>query len=390
MYGGLVPIAAQDKKYDPGVSDTEIKLGQTAPLSGPVSSMATTSLSAAAYFNMVNERGGVHGRKIKLIALDDAYSPPKAVEGIRKLVESDKVFLIFAPFGTATNMAFQGYLNQRKVPSLFIATAASRWDDPKAYPWTTAWSPSYSAEAGLYAKYILENIPTAKIAILKQNDDFGADYSSGFRKGLGERADRMIAKEISYDVSEPTIDSQILELHQSGADVLMIFATPKATAQALRKAAELSWKPLRFITHTSHAVSSVMKPVGFGNVQGVLTAAYQKDPEMPQFKDDAGVREWSAWMDKYYPQGNRSDFLNVYGYNVAQATIKILENCGDNLTRDNVLKAVRNLDLDLPMLLPGVHVRTSPEDPRPIKQMQILQFEGENWKTIGDVMTLGR
>jgi branched-chain amino acid transport system substrate-binding protein len=385
-----VAAAAGEKRYDAGATDDEIKLGQTAPLSGPVSSMAATRNSSAAYFKMINDRGGINGRKVNLIVLDDSYSPPKALEDIRRLVESDAVLAIFAPFGTATNMAFQGYLNQRKIPSLFISSATSRWDDPKLYPWTTSWSPSYSTEAGIYAQYLAANAPTAKIAVLKQSDDFGGDYSRGFRKALGPEGEKRIVKELSYQVSEPTIDSQMLELRDSGADALMVFATPKATVQALRKAAEMGWKPKIFITHTSHSVSSVMKPAGFANVQGVFSAAYQKDPDMPEFKDDPGVKAWLAWMDKYDPGADKSDFLNVYGYNVAQATVAVLQACGDDLTRANILKAVRNLDLELPMLLPGIRVRTSEDDPRPIKQMRMLSFEGENWRTVGDVVTLGR
>lgn len=379
--------SAQGKRYDQGATDTVVKLGQTQPMSGPVSSMATVGRAASAYFQMINDQGGVNGRKIELLSVDDGYSPPKAFEQIRNLVENEKVLAIFGPFGTASNMAFQRYSNAKKIPSLFLSTSASRWGDRKTYPWTIAWSPSYVSEAGIYAKHILAALPDAKIAILKQHDEFGADYTEGFRRALGPKA-QMIVAEATFEVSDATVDSQIITLKASGANVLMVFGTPKATAQALRKTAELGWTPTQFITHTSHAVSSVMKPVGFDKVQGVYSSAYLKDPEMPQWKDDPGVKQWSAWMDKYYPSGSRIDFLNVYGYTMAQAMVQVLKQAGDELTHENILKQALALDTELPMLLPGIRLKTSQTDNRPIEQMQLLRFQGENWVTAGDVVDL--
>jgi len=371
---------------EPGVSDTEIRIGQAMPFSGPLSSLSVASAAEDAYFRYVNDEGGVNGRKIKLIAVDDGYNPAVSVEQTRKLVESEDVLLIFQSIGTATNVAVQKYLNARKVPQLFVGSASSRFNNPTQFPWTLAWSPTQDAEASIYGRWVLANHPDAKIGILYQNDDFGKEYLRGFKEGLGEKAPSMIVKEVSYDVSEPTIDSQILALQSSGADLVFYMSTPKASAQALRKSNELGWKPTQIVAYSSSSIAGVLRAIGLERVQGLISATYLKDPNSPLWSDDAAVKQWRAWLAKYLPAANPNDFLNVYGYSVAQAMVDVLKRSGSDLSRPNVMTQATSIDLTLPMLLPGVRVRTNPADMRPIKQMQIQKIEGERWIPVGEVI----
>ncbi|MBN9530295.1 MAG: ABC transporter substrate-binding protein [Alphaproteobacteria bacterium] len=382
-------VAAADKKYGPGVTDTEIKIGQTMPYSGPASSLSVSGTAEQAYFAMVNAEGGVNGRKVNLISLDDGYSPPRTVEQTRKLVESDNVLLIFQPLGTAANAAIQKYLNAKGIPHLFVGTGATRFNDPKHFPWTMGWSPNLAAEGKVYARHILASKPDAKIGILWQNDDLGKDYLAGFKEGLGDKAAAMIVREASFETSEPTIDSQILALKSSGADVLFNIATPKAAAQAMRKVHETGWKPVQFVIYSSSSIAAVMQPTGIDKVQGVISATYLKDPNDPAWQNDPATQKWREWMARYNPKGDPRDFLNVYGYTVSQLLVRVLAQCGDDLSRENVMRQVTNLDFDLPMLLPGIRVKTSPTDFRPIKQMQLQRFEGERWVPFGGIVDGG-
>jgi branched-chain amino acid transport system substrate-binding protein len=384
--GGASPAGAGDRNYGPGVSDGEIRIGQTMPYSGPASSWAALGLADAAYFKMVNDRGGVNGRKITLLSLDDGYSPPRTVEQTRRLVENDNVLLIFNPLGTASNSATRKYLNDRKVPQLFVATGASKFGDPAHFPWTMSFSPNYLSEAKVYAKFLLQTKPAGRIAVLYQNDDFGKDYLAGLKAGLGDRAAQMIVAEVTYEVSDPTVDSQIVSLKNSGADVFFNIATPKFAAQAIRRAYDLDWHPLQFLVNVSSSIATVLRPAGAEKAKGIISAAYQKDPNDPQWRDDPAFQEWNAWMDKYNPQADKGDFFNVTGYNVAQTLVQALRQCGDDLSRENVIRQAAALDLPLPMLLPGIKVTTSPTDFRPIKQMQLQKFDGERWILFGDVI----
>ncbi|MDR3422030.1 MAG: ABC transporter substrate-binding protein [Xanthobacteraceae bacterium] len=385
LAGGLAFAAGQ---YGPGASDTEIKIGNTMPYSGPASAYGTIGKAEAAYFTMINEQGGINGRKINFISRDDGYSPPKTVEVVRKLVEEDQVLLTFQLLGTAPNSAVQGYLNDNKVPQLFVATGADKWNDPKKFPWTMGWQPSYRIEARVYGRYILKNVPNAKVAIVYQNDDFGKDYLTGLREGLGDKADKMIVASNTYETTDPTIDSQIVALQGSGADTLVVAATPKFAAQAIRKVADLGWKPNFFMTNVSVSVGSVMKPAGFDKAQGIITGGYLKDPNDPQWQNSAEYKDWLEWMKKYYPAGNLADVNNVYGYSVAQNLVAVLKASGDNLTRENVMKQAAAIpDLKLPMALPGITLSTSATDFAPIKQMQLQKFEGETWKLFGEVIS---
>jgi len=385
LAGGLAFAAGQ---YGPGASDTEIKIGNTVPYSGPASAYGTIGKAEAAYFAMINEQGGINGRKINFISRDDAYSPPKTVEVVRKLVEEDQVLLTFQVLGTAPNTAVQDYLNENKVPQLFVATGADKWNDPKKFPWTMGWQPSYRIEARIYGRYILKNLPNAKVAILYQNDDFGKDYLTGLREGLGDKADKMVVASNTYETSDPTIDSQIVSLQGSGADTLLVAATPKFAAQAIRKVADLGWKPNFFMTNVSVSVGSVMKPAGFDKAQGIITGGYLKDPNDPQWQNSTEYKDWLEWMKKYYPGGNLADVNNIYGYSVAQTMVAVLKASGDNLTRENVMKQAASIhELKLPMALPGITVSTSATDFAPIKQMQLQKFEGETWKLFGEVIS---
>ena len=385
--GAASPAAAQ-KKYDPGASDAEIKIGNINPYSGPASAYGTIGKTIAAYFNKVNAEGGINGRKINFISYDDGYSPPKAVEQARKLVESDEVLFIFQSLGTPSNTAIQKYMNAKQVPQLFVATGATKWGDPKNFPWTMGWQPSYQSESQIYAQYILKNYPNGKIGILYQNDDYGKDYVKGLKDGLGDKAKTMIISEQPYEVADPTIDSQIINLKASGADIFFDVTTPKFAAQAIKKSAEIGWKPVHILNQVSSSVGSVLKPAGFENAKGVLSTGYLKDATDAQWKDDAGLKNFFAFMDKYYPDGDRTNGLVGYGYSVAQTMVQVLKQCGDNLTRENVMKQAANLkEVGQDLFLPGIKINTGPADFYPIKQNQMMKFNGERWEYFGPVMT---
>ncbi len=377
--------AAAEKKYDPGASDTEIKIGNIMPYSGPLSAYALIGRTEAAFFKKINDEGGINGRKINFISYDDAFSPPKTVEQARKLVESDEVLLIFQSLGTPTNNAIQKYLDLKKVPQLFVATGATKFGDPKNFPWTMGWQPTYQTEGHIYAKYILENLPQGRIGILYQNDDSGRDYIKGLKDGLGaDAAKRMIVAEIPYDPAEPTVDSQVVTLKTSGADIFFDEASPKFAAQAIRKAAEIGWKPTLFLASISNSVGSVLKPAGLENAKGLLSTNYIKDPTDPTWKDDPAIREWGAFMDKYFPDGDKTSTFSVYGYATAQTMVQVLKQCGDQLTRENVMKQAANLkNFKLGLLLPGITIDTSPTDYFPIEQMQMSRFNGEHGELFG-------
>jgi branched-chain amino acid transport system substrate-binding protein len=380
--------ALAQKKYDTGASDTEIKIGNIIPYSGPASAYGVIGKTEDAYFKMINDKGGINGRKINFVSYDDAYSPPKAVEQVRKLVESDEVLLVFNPLGTPSNTAIQKYLNSKKVPQLFVATGATKWNDPKNFPWTMGWQPSYQSEAQIYAKWLLKEKPDAKIAVLYQNDDFGKDYLKGTKDGLGAKASSMIILEESYEVSEPTIDSHIVKIKAANPDVLLIYTTPKFGAQTIKKTAELGWKPLQIITNVSASVGSVMQPAGFDNAQDVLSAAYAKDGADPQWNNDPNMKKWSEFVDKYMPGADKTDGSIVYGYGVAQTLAKVLEMCGDDLTRANVMKHAASLkDFTPDTLLPGVKINTSATDFAPIAQLQMQRFKGQKWELFGEIIS---
>ncbi len=377
--------AAAQKKYDPGADDKEIKVGAIHPYSGPASAYGTIGKAIGAYFDKVNAEGGINGRKIKYIALDDGYNPAKTVEMARKLVEEDEALLVFNPLGTPPNTAIQKYLNQKKVPQLFVATGATKWGDPKNFPWTMGWQPTYQAEGRIYAAHVLETKPNAKIGVLYQNDDYGKDYLKGFEDGLGDKAKTMIVSKVSYEVTDPTVDSQIVSLKAAGADVFFNITTPKFAAQAIKKAAEIGWKPLHYLNNVSSSVGSVLTPAGLDNSKDIITTAYIKDPTDPQWANDKGFKDWVEWMKKYYPSGNLADGFNVYGYTTAQGLVQVLKQCGDNLTRDNVMKQAASLNIELPMLLPGVNVKTAPDDFYPIEREQLQRFDGKTWVLFGKV-----
>jgi branched-chain amino acid transport system substrate-binding protein len=385
LAGGLAFAAGQ---YGPGVSDTEIKIGNTMPYSGPASAYGAIGKAEAAYFTMINEQGGINGRKINFISRDDGYSPPKAVELVRQLVEQDQVLFLFQTLGTPSNTAIQGYLNDNKVPQLFVATGADKWNDPKNHPWTMGWQPSYRVEARIYARYILKNLPDAKIAVLYQNDDFGKDYLIGLREGLGAKADKMIVATQSYETTDPTVDSQVASLQGSGADVLLTAATPKFAAQAIRKVFDIGWKPTHFLTNVSISVKAVLQPAGPEKGVGIISAGYLKEPTDPQWKNTPEYNEWLDWMKKYNSSANVADGNNVYGYTVSQTMVDVLKAAGNNLTRENIMKQAANIHSEkLPMLLPGITVSTSPTDFAPIKQMQLEKFDGTTWQLFGEVLS---
>lgn len=378
------PALAQ-KKYDPGASDKEIVIGSIHPYSGPASAYGTIGKAIGAYFNKINDDGGINGRKIKYIPLDDGYNPAKTVEMARRLVEQDEALLVFNPLGTASNTAIQKYMNQKKVPQLFVATGASKWGDPKNFPWTMGWQPTYSAEGRIYAQHILETKPNAKIGVLMQNDDYGKDYYHGFLEGLGDKAKSMIISHVTYEVTDATIDSQIVSLKASGADVFFNITTPKFAAQAIKKVAELGWKPVHYLNNVSASVGSVLVPAGLDNATGVLTTQYLKDPTDPQWANDKGFKDWLEWMKKYNASADLKDANYVYGYNVAQGLVQVLKQAGDNLTRENVMKQAASLDMTLPMLLPGVNVKTAADDYYPIEREQLARFDGKTWVLFGKV-----
>jgi len=378
--------ALAQKKYDTGATDTEIKIGNIMPYSGPASAYGVIGKTEDAYFNKINAEGGINGRKIKFISYDDAYSPPKAVEQTRKLVESDEVLLMFNPLGTPSNSAIQKYLNSKKIPQLFVATGASKWNDPKDFPWTMGWQPSYQSEAHIYAKYLLKQKPDAKIGVLYQNDDFGKDYLKGLKDGLGDKASLIVAEE-SYETSEPSIDNHVVKLKAAGVDVFISITTPKFAAQAIKKLAEMDWHPLHIVSNVSASVGGVIKPAGFENSQGILSATYAKDASDPQWDNDPGMQKFYAFLKEYYPDGNRLDGSVVYGYGAAQTMVQVLKQCGDDLTRANVMKQAANLKNFAPdTLLPGITINTSPTDFAPIKQLQMMRFKGEKWDLFGDII----
>ena len=375
-------------QYGPGASDTEIKIGNTMPYSGSASSYGVIGKSEAAYFAMINEQGGIKGRKINFISRDDGYSPPKSVEQVRKMVEEDGVLLLFQTLGTPSNTAIQGYLNDNKVPQLFVATGADKWNDPKNHPWTMGWQPSYRIEARIYARYILKTQPDAKIAVLYQNDDFGKDYLIGLRQGLGDRADQLIVASQSYETTDPTVDQQVVSLQGSGANVLLTAAIPKFAAQAIRKVYDIGWKPTHFLSNVSISVGSVIQPAGLEKSIGIISAGYYKDPTDPQWQDTPDYNEWLAWMKKYNSAANVRDGFAVYGYSAAQTLVAVLRASGDDLTRDNIMHQAASIrDLKLPMLLPGITVYTSADDFAPVKQMQLEKFDGTSFKLFGEVIS---
>jgi branched-chain amino acid transport system substrate-binding protein len=387
----LAQPAAAQKSYAPGVSDSEIKIGQTMPYSGPASSYGTIGRAEAAYLKKINDEGGVNGRKIILISLDDSYSPPKTVEQTRRLVEEEQVLLDFSPLGTPTNSAIQRYLNEHQVPQLFVATGATKWGDPEHFHWTMGWQPAYQTEGRIYAKYILANLPNAKIGILFQNDDYGKDYVKGLKDGLGEKAATMIVREVSYETSDPTIDSQIVSLQASGADVFFNVTIPKFAAQAIRKAYEIGWHPVQFLNSVSNSVAAVLKPAGLAAATGLITVTYGKDPTDPRWQNDQGYHDWLAWMEKYYPDGDKNDVFNVFGYSEAATLVQVLRQCGDDLTRENVMRQAANLKgLALPMLLPGIVINTSPTNYFPIQQEQLARFNGTSWELFGEVVAMSK
>jgi branched-chain amino acid transport system substrate-binding protein len=380
--------ALAQKKYDIGATDTEIKIGNIMPYSGPASSYGVIGKTEEAYFKKINAEGGINGRKINFISYDDGYSPPKTVEQARKLVESDEVLLIFNSLGTPPNTAIQKYMNAKKVPQLFVATGATKWNDPKEFPWTMGWQPNYQSETQIYAKYVLKNLPNAKIAVLYQNDDYGKDYLKGLKDGLGTKAASMIVAEESYEVTEPTIDSHIVKLKSTGADVFVNITTPKFAAQAIKKNAEIGWKPLHFLNNVSASIGSVIKPAGPENAQDIISSAYLKDPTDPQWKTDAGMKAWNEFLDKYYPEANRSDAAVMYAYTVAQGLVHVLKGCGDNLTRENVMKQAASIkNLELGGLLPGIKVNTSATDFAPLSQLQLERFKGDTWERFGEILS---
>ena len=378
--------AFAQKKYDDGVTDTEIKIGNTNPYSGPASSYAAIARTIDAYFKAVNEAGGIGGRKIKFISLDDGYSPPKTVEEVRQLVEQDKIFALFQPLGTPCNTAIHKYMNQRKVPQLFVATGASKWGDPKNFPWTMGFQPDYHTEAVIYAKHILANVKDAKIAVLHQNDDYGRDYLGGFKEGLGKEAGRIV-RTVTYEATDPTVDSQIIQLKDSGANVFFNVSAPKAAAQGIRKAAEIDWKPVHYLNNVSASVAAVMKPAGFDNAQGIMTAAYIMDATDKAWDNNEEMKAWRAWMDKNMPQANKADANHIYGYAVAALMTETLKRCGNEMTRANLMKQAASFQkYRLPLLLPGITINTSPTDFYPIQAVQLQRFKGETWELFGEVM----
>ncbi|HEY7844195.1 MAG TPA: ABC transporter substrate-binding protein [Bradyrhizobium sp.] len=379
--------ALAQKQYDKGATDTEIKIGNIMPYSGPASAYGVIGKAEAAYFQKVNAEGGINGRKITFISYDDGYSPPKAVEQARKLVESDEVLLIFQSLGTPSNTAIQKYMNEKKVPQLFVASGATKWNDPQNFPWSMGWQPNYQNEARIYARYILKEKPNGRIAVLYQNDDYGKDYLKGLKDGLGGKAASMIVAEDGYEVTDPTIESHIVKMKSLNADVFVDITGPKFAAQAIRKMAEIGWKPLHFLNNTTVSVGAVMKPAGFDASQGIISSAYLKDPTDPQWKDDPGIKAWNVFLDKYYPEANRLDGAIVYGYTIAQTLEHVLRACGDNLMRENVMKQAASIrGLELGGLLPGIKVKTSATDFAPVSQVQLMKFKGETWERFGDII----
>ena len=399
MKSKLVPIAAllaaalaspatlAQKKYDPGASDTEIRIGNTNPYSGPASAYGTIGKTITAYFKMIDDQGGINGRKINFISYDDAYSPPKTVEMVRKLVEQDNVLFVFQTLGTPSNTAIHKYMNMKKVPQLHVATGASKWNDPKNFPWTMGWQPNYQTEARIYAKSILQTKPDVKIGVLYQNDDYGKDYLKGLKDGLGDKAAKAIVAEVSYEVSDPTVDSQIVQLQASGANVFFNVGTPKFAAQAIRKAYDIGWKPVQYLNNVSSSIGAVLTPAGLEKSVGIITTAYLKDYSDAQWASDPAVKRWESFMKKYYPTGDLNDSSNMYGYTVARTLEQVLKQCGDNLTRENVMKQAASMKGQyIDTLLPGITITTSDNDYAPIESVQMQRFNGKRWERFGEVM----
>ena len=379
--------AFAQKKYDPGASDTEIRIGNIMPYSGPASAYGVIGKTEEAYFRKINAEGGINGRKITFISYDDGYSPAKAVEQARKLVESDGVLLVFNSLGTPSNVAIQKYMNDKQVPQLFVASGATKWNNPKDFPWTMGWQPSYQSEAHIYAKYLIKEKPDAKIGVLYQNDDFGKDYLRGLKDGFGAKSSMIVAEQ-SYETTEPAIDNQVVKLKASGADVFISITTPKFAAQAIKRIAEFNWKPLQIVANVSSSVGGVMKPAGFENAQGILSAAYDKDGADPQWDNDPGMKNFAAFLAKYYPEGNKSDGALIFGYGAAQTMVKVLQMCGDDLTRANVMKQAASLKDFVPdTLLSGIKINTSATDFAPIQQLQLMRFKGQKWELFGDIIS---
>jgi branched-chain amino acid transport system substrate-binding protein len=377
---------AAEKNYGPGATDSQIKIGNIMPYSGPASAYAVIGKTETAYFQKVNDEGGINGRKIDFVSYDDGYSPPKTFEQARKLVEDDGVLLIFNSLGTPTNSAIRAYMNEKKVPQLFVATGATKWNDPKQFPWTMGWQPSYQIEGRIYAKYILKELPDARIAILYQNDDYGKDYIKGLKDGLGAKAKSMVVGEQSYETTQPTIDSEVVTLQATGANVFFNVATPKFAAQAIRKVAEISWKPLHVVNNVSASIGGVLKPAGFESAQGIVSAAYLKDATDAQWKNDADMKAWNAFIDKYIPDGDKSDSSYIYGYSVTRTMVQVLRQCGDNLTRENVMRQAASLrNFEPGLLLPGISINTSATNFAPIEQLQLMKFAGQTWHLFGHV-----
>ena len=375
------------KKYDPGASDAEIRIGNTNPYSGPASAYGTIAKSIAAYFKMVNDQGGINGRKVNFISYDDSYSPPKTVEMVRKLVEQDNVLFVFQTLGTPSNTAIHKYMNMKKVPQMHVATGATKWNDPKNFPWTMGWQPNYQSEARVYAQHILKTKPGAKIGVLFQNDDYGKDYLKGFKDGLGDKARAMIVAEVSYEVSDPTVDSQIVQLQASGADVFFNITTPKFAAQAIRKAYDIGWKPVHYLNNVSNSVGSVLTPAGLEKAVGIITSAYLKDATDQRWANDAAIAQWREFMKKYYPDGDQKDVFNVYGYTVGSTLAHVLKQCGDNLTRENVMKQAASMKgFRVETMLPGIAITTDSDDFAPIESVQLERFNGKQWELFGEVM----
>jgi branched-chain amino acid transport system substrate-binding protein len=377
---------ARAKDYGPGVTDKEIKIGNTGPYSGPASSYSAVPKSQVAYWKMVNDQGGINGRMINFLSYDDAYTPPKTVEMVRKLVEEDQVLLVASPLGTPTNSAIWHYMNEKKVPQLFVATGATKWDDPKGHPWTIGWQPNYQSEGRIYATYILKEKPDGKIGVLYQNDDFGKDYLKGVKDGLGDKAS-MVLVEATYETTDPTVDSQVVDMKAKGIDVFVNCAIPKFAAQAIRKAGEIDWKPLHILSSIGNSVGATLKPAGFDNAKDLVSDFYLKDPSDPKWKDDAGFKIWVAFMDKYMPDADKSDAGYIAGASLAAMTAQVLKQCGDELTRENVMKQAANLhDVSVPMLLPGITANTTPTDFAPVKQVQMAKFDGQRWNLFGELL----
>ncbi|MBR0801704.1 ABC transporter substrate-binding protein [Bradyrhizobium jicamae] len=379
-------LGQTSKRYDPGASDTEIKVGNIMPYSGPASAYGIFGRTEAAYIRKINAEGGINGRKINFISYDDGYSPPKTVEQARKLVESDEVLLIFSSLGTPTNTAIHQYMNSRKVPQLFVATSASKWNDPKRYPWTIGFGVSYESEARIYAAYILNNYPGKTIGVLYQYDDLGKDYLKGLHEGLGDKAGSLITAEVSYDVTNPTVEPQVVRIKDTHPDIFINISTPKFAAQAIRKMAELNWKPVHILASVSNSIGAVLQVAGYENSQDLLSASPQKDVDDPELRDDPGVQEWRIFMTKWYPDGDQNDGFTRNGFLLAKALERVLRQCGDDLTRENVMRQASNLDFEIGLLLPGIRVTTSPNDFAPIKQLQMMRFIGRRWERFGPIL----